>query len=82
MSKSETEKNMTRNQRNQIRQYMMGVAEEHRDPKTGKINMTQLAEDAANFSPVPFDTLPGCDEYSDIPEAYFELAYEVTSRLE
>lgn len=73
---------MTRNQQQQIRLYMMGIAQEHRDAKTGAINMTQLAEDAANFSPVPFDTLPGCDEYSDIPEAYFELAYEVASRLE
>lgn len=73
---------MTRNQRDQIRQYMMAAAEEHRDGRTGAINMTTLAEDAANFSPIPFDTLPGCDEYSDIPEDYFELAYEVVSRLE
>ncbi len=73
---------MTRNQQQQIRLYMMGIAEEHRDAKTGAINMTQLAEDAANFSPVPFDTLPGCDEYSDISEAYLELAYQVASRLE
>lgn len=73
---------MTRNQMNQIRQYMLGVAEDHRDPKTGEISMTMLAEDAANFSPIPFDTLPDCDEYSDIPEEYFELAYEVVSQLE
>jgi len=73
---------MTRNQKQQIRQYMMGVAEDHRDPATGKINMTALAEDAANFSPIPFDTLPGCCEYDDIPEEYFELSFEVVSRLE
>lgn len=73
---------MNLNQLNQIRQYMLGVAEDHRDPKTGAISMTNLAEDAANFSPIPFDTLPDCNEYSDIPEEYFELAYEVVGILE
>lgn len=73
---------MTKAQRSLIRRYMMEVAKDHRDPLTGKINMTALAEDAASFSPIPFDTLPDCDEYSDIPEEYFELSYEVASRLE
>lgn len=73
---------MTRNQRDQIRQYMMEIVEDHRDPITGEINLTNLGWDAAEYSPVPFYTLPEIDEYSDIPEDYFELAYEVVSRLE
>ncbi len=73
---------MTRNERNQIRQYMFDVAEAYRNARTQQINLTLLAEDAAYFSPVPFDTLPDCDEHSAIPEQYFELAYEVVSRLE
>lgn len=72
---------MTHSQQHQIRQYMMSVAEDHRDTRTGEINMTQLAEDAASFACVAA-TLPGCDEYSDIPEEYFELAFEIVSRLE
>ena len=55
-----------------VKEYMRSVLKEYTSPWTGEVNTTLLAEDACNefngYGPAP--------EY-DIPEEYFEWAFEV-----
>ena len=53
-----------------VRRYMREVIEEHRDPLTDEVNLTALAEDACQH-------VGGEDENGDIPERYFEWAFDV-----
>jgi hypothetical protein len=56
-----------------IRQYMRQEIEDHRDPVTGEVCPTGLAEDACQH----FDDYgPGPD--FEIPEVYFECAHEIS----
>ncbi len=59
-----------------VRRYMRRAAAEHRDARTGEVNMTTLAEAAA----AAFD-LYGPDG-SSIPEELFEVAFEVAEEVE
>jgi len=52
-----------------VRRYMREVIEDHRDPLTGEVSLSTLAEDACQH-------VDGY-ENDDIPERYFELAFEV-----
>ena len=56
----------------QVKQYMREEIEEFRDPRTGEVNDTHLAEDACNF----FDAYGPPPDF-DIPEEYFDWAFEV-----
>jgi hypothetical protein len=58
----------------QIRTFMSNHAEDFRDD-CGEINMTGLAEAAC----AEFDDYGKAPQY-DIPETYFECAYEISSR--
>ena len=53
-----------------IRQYMRQVVEDHRDPLCGEIDITGLAEDAAD----EFDLY---DENDEPQERLFDLAFEI-----
>ena len=56
-----------------IRQYMRTIVEEHRDITTGEVNTTTLAEDACQH----FDDYGPAPEH-EIPDKYFEFAYEIS----
>lgn len=53
-----------------IRTYMRSIVSEHVDPRTGEVNLTELAEDTCNDLNLWVN-----DE--DIPEDLFEVAFEV-----
>jgi len=57
-----------------VRNYVRNVAHEHVDPLTGEVNQTGLAEDACTFF---YGHGPAPD--FDVPERYYELAYEVVT---
>jgi hypothetical protein len=57
--------------------YMVEVLDEHRDPQTDEVDMTALAEDAADH----FDLMGGPPGY-ETPEWVFEMAFHVAERDE
>jgi hypothetical protein len=62
--------------KSQVKQYMLEEIEEFRDPQTGEVNTTFLAEDACNF----FDGYEPPPDF-DIPEEYFDWALEVDESM-
>jgi len=58
----------------QIRKYMLANVKDHVDPLTGEVNNTSLAEDAFwHFEP---------NNQGDVPEKYFDCAFEIGERHE
>ena len=58
-----------------IVKYMQAEIEDHIDNKTGEVDFTELARDACDH----FDDY---DANYEIPEKYYEYAYEVATRYE
>ena len=56
-----------------IRRYMNLVKDDYRDPITGEVNATRLAEDACMF----FDDYGPPPDF-DVPEKYYEVAAGVS----
>jgi hypothetical protein len=65
---------MDKRQVHEIKRYMRQEVQDHIDPLTGEGNPTTLAEDACSH----FD---GYGYYWEIPEEYFELAFEVLDSM-